>query len=543
MRRQDLVRQHIRVNGAKERNLAALSSLVTRAALAQAVGQTFDGKRDLYAHCGYVKTISVEDFWMRYRRQDVAKRVVNAFPDATWSVKPDVYDTDEGDASAFEKAWEKLCKETKALYYLHRLDKLCGVASYGGLVIGLDDGKSLSEEPGKAKKITYLQPYSQRHLLIDEYETEKNSERYGLPSRYNLLYDPMADESSASEATRMATGKTDVLGATGTVKVHWKRVLHVAEGCLSSDVFGVPRMESVWNRLVDLEKLAGGSAEMYWQGAFPGMAMMMEADAQIGTTDQEAMEDEIEEYIHGLRRIMRLKGVKPQSLSQQIANADSFTTIHFQLISCATGIPMRILTGSERGELASSQDTENWMTRVNERRVNFATPGILIPFAERCVELGVLPEAQGEDNEVKVDWPPTDRQNDAERAATNKVKIDLCAAYINGGVEALIPPEQFMERFLELEPEEAEQMLEEAEEYVADQQEEAAVAAKEAGVQLGPDGQPIQAGGAAGGKQTVGGTSSAGAAGAGKAAGAPTPPPAQRSTSKPQPPPADPKGK
>ena len=63
-----------------------------------------------------------------------------------------------------------------------------------------------------------------------------------------------------------------------------------------------------------------------------------------------------------------------------------------KLISAASGIPLRIMTGSERGELASTQDDGNWASRIEERQLHFAEPMILRPLIDRLIELRALPE-------------------------------------------------------------------------------------------------------------------------------------------------------
>jgi hypothetical protein len=50
------------------------------------------------------------------------------------------------------------------------------------------------------------------------------------------------------------------------------------------------------------------------------------------------------------------------------------------LISAGTGIPQRVLMGSEQGKLAAKQDRANWDNRVTDRQTDFAGPLVLRPF-------------------------------------------------------------------------------------------------------------------------------------------------------------------
>ncbi len=60
------------------------SALVERARLAANLGKQFDGDRDLYQVLGYPQAIAFNDYLGRYRRQDIAKRIVNRPAQDTW---------------------------------------------------------------------------------------------------------------------------------------------------------------------------------------------------------------------------------------------------------------------------------------------------------------------------------------------------------------------------------------------------------------------------------------------------------------------------
>jgi hypothetical protein len=69
--------------------------------------------------------------------------------------------------------------------------------------------------------------------------------------------------------------------------------------------------------------------------------------------------------------------------------------------------------GSERGELASTQDQSNFEDRVSDRRTDYAEPSIVRPFVDQLISLGVLPEPE----EYHVRWPEVKNLNDAQRMA------------------------------------------------------------------------------------------------------------------------------
>src|SRR5690606_32676688 len=88
--------------------------------------------------------------------------------------------------------------------------------------------------------------------------------------------------------------------------------------------------------------------------------------------------------------------------------------VQIALISAATGIPQRILMGSERGELASSQDERNWAVQVADRQNDFAETQVLRPFVNRLIGWGILPEPTG--GHYEVEWPRQDEPTSDQRA-------------------------------------------------------------------------------------------------------------------------------
>ena len=53
------------------------------------------------------------------------------------------------------------------------------------------------------------------------------------------------------------------------------------------------------------------------------------------------------------RRVIRTQGMELNTLGGAVANPQGPLDVIIKLVSVASGIPIRILTGSERGELAS----------------------------------------------------------------------------------------------------------------------------------------------------------------------------------------------
>ena len=145
----------------------------------------------------------------------------------------------------------------------------------------------------------------------------------------------------------------------------------------------------------------------------------------------------------------------------QISDPSNHVSILLDLIAGTTGIPKRILIGSERGELASTQDETAWNSRVDERRRNYAEPMILRPFIDRLIDLSVLPEPKGG---YVIDWPSIFAPSEETQAKIAETKAKALNAYMLApGADMILPPAMFLKLILGLTDEqvlEAESIIE-----------------------------------------------------------------------------------
>lgn len=391
------------------------SALGARAALAAVLGVMFNGRRDVYDAAGYAKALTYADYYGAYRRQDIARRIVSAAPAETWRLDPLILDghdeADAADDTDFAAAVRELAGAGQAgqflhdqpglFHVLHRLDRVTGIGRYGVLFLGLRDGLPL-DQPVKAgaldgpADLLYMTVYSEGSAAIDAYDEDPASPRFGLPQYYRL-------------ATRTE-------GDAAHRRVHWTRCIHVAEGADDDDVFGAPRLEAVWNRLVDLLKIMAGSGEAAWKLLDVGQILTTTDGRRLPTDPEQlgALEDQVDEFVHGLRRWLLADGLQTNPISGSVTDPSGLVTINVSLISAATGIPQRILLGSERGELASSQDESNWTKVVETRQRTQVGPCIIRPVIGRLIHAGVLQKPKSGNFVIK--WPNL-QEADREREA------------------------------------------------------------------------------------------------------------------------------
>lgn len=397
---------------------AAASVLIERLQFMRQAGITFEGSRDLYEVLGYARLISTKNYRDRYARGGITKRIVEAFPNATWRGTMElVEDEDPKVSTPFEAAWETLEKRLKITSLFRRADILAGLSTYSVMLIGVAGNLPLDQELPRGKKpedLLFLTPFSggggpglspraqSGNTYVDatilEFDRDVTSPRFGLPLTYQLK-------------------RIDLSSPELNVPVHWSRVLHFAEGILDDEVYGTPTLEACWNLLDDLDKVTGGGAEAFWLRANQGLQLDVSADVKLDPkVTMRALKEEVEAYRHNQSRILKTRGVKASTLGSDVANFSNPADAILTQIAGTKGIPKRVLTGSEMGELASSQDRDNWKDQIDGRQQQYAGPYMVRQLADRLIAYGYLPEPK----EYNVRWPHIQTLTEQEKAAGAK---------------------------------------------------------------------------------------------------------------------------
>lgn len=391
-------------------------ALLDRYEWAKMAGLTFGGARDEYAIFGYDRQVTTRQYREEYQRGGLAGRIVDVMPDATWRGEMWLEeDEDPEKITPFEQAWLDLDQRLQIQAKLLRVDKLSRLSTYAVLLIGAGGDLSTELPNGTPDKLLYLTPYSggggpgmtaqSRALATDadcsiaEFDIDPASPRFGLPLFYNLK-------------------RTDIASPAFQRPVHWTRIHHVAEGCLDNDVYGMPALERVWNLLADLRKVTGGGAEAFWLRANQGMHLDIDKDMSLPAAKDsvEALKEQVEKYKHGIDRWLRTRGVDVKMLGSDVANFENPADAIITQIAGAKAIPKRILTGSEMGELASSQDRENFKDQINGRQTSYVGPYIVRPLVDRLIKYGYLPTPTGGAAIYEVKWPHIQTLTEQEKA-------------------------------------------------------------------------------------------------------------------------------
>jgi hypothetical protein len=431
----------------------------TRAAL----GRFFGGGaqvRDIDKECGYPQTAELTPYVYRdlYDRLGLAARVVGVYPDECWALVPELIEDDGQDThTTFEGAWKELDETLFMNHYMHRIDVISGIGSYGLLVFGFDDGYGF-EEPvggwgGTAKRrlaagstnLLYLRAFDESLVQVAEWEEDTNSPRYGLPKAYNLtMFDPNLEEIGG-------------IGQNNRVqKVHWTRCIHVADNRMSSEVFGMPRMQQVYNYLLDYRKTLGGAAEMFYKGGFPGIAFETYPEMGDVEIDRESLDKEMGEYYDTFKKWYATRGMTSKLMNPTVASPEYHVRCQIEAVCIAARVPMRIFIGSEEAKLSSTQDARTWHKRLTGRQTQYINPMIYTPVVNRLVDVGVLPVPT---KRPKPLWPDLNTPTDEDRANVASKLTEALVQYVTGGGDSLIDPVDYLTYYHGVPRERAEMMV------------------------------------------------------------------------------------
>ena len=432
-----------------------LSTLFNRERALRGAGD--DPRRNLAEECGHPDQVTTQMCWDQFRRNGIAARVVNIFPDECWAVDPDIYESESSRNTPFENDWLDLCQspDLNPLHYMHRVDCLSGIGRYGALLLGVNDGKSLDQpldgaddREGKRpqrRDLLYLRAFDETQATVAELEDDPTSPRCGLPRFYTMRF--------------LDRGLADTASSETTIdeEVHWSRVIHVAiDDRETSEVYGPQRLHRNYNRILDVEKVLGPSAEMYYKGGFPGISVEMDPRiAQIMNVeiDDDEIEEELFNYMNGLQRYLWLQGLNAKSLAPQVSDPRPAVEALLNSIAMSIGAPLRIFMGSEQAQLASGQDIRTWNRRLNQRQTKKLSPLLVRPLVDRLIKVGCLAPPRKFNRQARswafnVFWPEINMPTQDEVSQIADRRSAAMMKYIQSGAYQIMQPSDFFRHIL-----------------------------------------------------------------------------------------------
>jgi hypothetical protein len=440
------------------RNIRAFNRMVANLVVSRAnlLRQLTDPRRDYAAEFGHPEEASVELYGRLFESDAYANRVVSVYPDECWSSPPEVYDSEDAGETPWEKAVAGLEFRVGLMSAMHDADVKSGIGGFGVTFLGLDDGKDL-ERPALTNEgrrrvntsemeLRFLRVFDERSVSVAARDTNVASPRYGQPTYYNITFASVPDGTlQPGDASGVQT------------KVHWSRVVHHADAG-PGELYAIPRLKPVLPRVLDLRKVLGSSAEMYWRAAMPGWSFesMPELAAE-SDMDLDSVREQFELWQNGLQRFLALDGVTAKSLAPQVSDPEKHVMVQVHAICVALKMPTRVFTGTEAGNLASGQDSTTWNRRLSFRQHNYLTPRLVNPVLARLVALGCLPAPKN--NRWFVNWGDLNAVSEKDKADVFLKRTQALLQYVTSGAETLVNAKHFLTLFGGLSQKEVEALL------------------------------------------------------------------------------------
>jgi hypothetical protein len=397
--------------------------------------ELYGGHRSIWTAAGYPGTISLESYWIRYKRDGLARRILNLVPSLAWGGGAIVTDDQDPEAeSDFDKAFSALLEKIPLWSVAMNADVLASIGHYGTIALGttVPDGSGSNvfqqplEGPLTLEDLLHMTPYSElTNKVSHPLNGNISDSRFGMPEFYDL--------------------KTD----TAQIKLHHTRVFHLAHGLLDSRWKGIPKLESIFNDLLDLEKICASGAEGSWRTASPLRHGRIPEHASFKKEDEQDFEDQIAEVDHRQKSTILTKGgAEVELLQGRMPNFSPGAAFIIRKIAGEIGIPTRRLWGTETGERASQIDDDTLQDQVDDHRSQFCEP-LLRDIISRLTELGILPETS---NDVIIRWPKRKEMRPADRAIIAKQIADANAAQVRANDEPILTSTEIRKDLFDKEP-------------------------------------------------------------------------------------------
>ena len=393
-------------------------------------GQPGNTKRTkLWDEFGYPDNLEFDRYYRAYERNAVAHAAVHKLLDSCWADRPTIIDGDENQEADETNQWEASVTKLLNRHWpkLKDADRRNLVGRYSALLIQFRDGREW-KEPVDAAKVKALRdraivrfiPAWESQITPGSYITDTAREDYGQPEYYNFNEQPVGDDKT--------------YGPPRNVRVHPDRIIILSEGSEDENMLaGVPLLRAGYNKLLDLEKVSGGSAEGFLKNASRqlGIAFDKETDMQMLKAQAEdagfknlgdALNDKIKRMNSGTDSALVMQAGQASVLSVAPADPSPTWTVTANEFAASIQIPFTILFGQQTGRLASDEDKADWAKRCNGRRFGFMS-SFVKAVIERMWTVGVI-EAPSS-GEVTLAWSDLLAPSEKEKIANMQALADV----------------------------------------------------------------------------------------------------------------------
>lgn len=357
----------------------------------------------LWEEFGYPPHVDFHMYLQAYERNAVAHASVHKLLESCWTDNPTIIDGDESNESMKTSDWEKAVTKLMRKHWskIKDADRRNMIGRYSALLIQVRDNLDWSEPVDVNvvrrlgdKALVKLIPAWEQQIKPGNFDVDTHSETYGQPVSYMFNEQPVGDE-----------GK---YGNPRAVTVHPDRVIILAEGAEDENILsGIPLLRAGYNKLLDIEKTSGGSAEGFLKNASRQLGVSFDKDTDMATIAAaavaagykdigEALNDKIAKMNRGTDAALVMQAGTPSVLSVAAADPTATWTTAANEFAATIGCPFTIMFGQQTGRLASDEDKTDWAKRCNGRRWGFLSD-VVSRLIERFWTIGIIdPPKSGE---------------------------------------------------------------------------------------------------------------------------------------------------
>jgi hypothetical protein len=420
-----------------------------------------------------------------YTRNPIAKRVCDTFPDYCWNPRPVVLEIDNTSGvpeTKFEKQCAEIADKVNLFEYFRRADIAAQKGQYGVLYIAFNDKNAVDQDTGKintnamqnakwhegfknpstgddivnepqylgglgevdwesikgmgADAIKMVVPYEQPNAWPTQFAVNYSAPGFSLISYYNL---------QSGGSVFGTNGQANIVyGASLPVTwnvVHSSRCVHIVDNNVGNNILGVPALYPIFNDLLNMIRVTGGSSMSFQLNARGGLAISIDTElGQSPTPDEmKGIKSTVKKYLSNFSRVLFAQNMKVTPINFETPSPDKHYLTYLQNISAGTSIPGKILVGNESGKRASDQDKKNFDSKVKLRQVGKCTTWVK-QFFDPLIAHGVIEPP--ESGTYKVHFPTLDIPDDETQAANyNQVAqgLSALAASPSSDVEERMP--------------------------------------------------------------------------------------------------------
>jgi uncharacterized protein len=374
------------------------------------LGGSLDAKRpaawDVF---GYPDTITFEHMLAAYDRGGPGHGAVHRILDKCWQERPRIKRPDSDKETPFEAKAAAVLTAINGWQKLRDFDRRNMIGRYAGLIYRIADNQPLSQPLVRGTKLVDLVPVYENQLRVQAWDSDPNSENFGAVTMWQYRFRP-----PLTQDTQGAPDKW--------VDVHPSRIQILAEGSVGDFQDGVPLLKAGYNSLIDLEKIAGGSAESFLKNSARTLVLKFDANsdvaaiasnpgetAPVGSALKDAIQQKTDDLNRNIDSSIVMQGGDATTLQTTTHDPEPPFLVAANLFAASVQLPMTILFGAQTGRLASDQDQKDYIARAKSRQANELTP-MLEQLVRRLQAAGLIDAGPFE-----VEWPDLAAPSDDEK--------------------------------------------------------------------------------------------------------------------------------